>query len=174
MTRWFVSHSDILDSIADALICSANPNLNLSGGVGGALLQRYGVETQHYLHAYLRSIGKRHIEPGQAVLSPSCNTPFKAVAHAVAIDVFYESRETWIRSAYENAFHQLASLQCRTLAAACLGCGYGRCTIEDFGDAIRPLLQKQLFDFETITFYTTNRELADALREWIDNYGLMP
>jgi hypothetical protein len=55
MTQWCVSSADILDAKADGLICSANPNLNLSGGVGGAFLLRYGTEMQDFLHGHLRS-----------------------------------------------------------------------------------------------------------------------
>ena len=54
MTHWDVSHSDLLDSVADGLLCSANPNLNLSGGVGGAFALRYGDEMQSFLHAQRR------------------------------------------------------------------------------------------------------------------------
>lgn len=38
MTIWAASVGEILDLAADALICSANPQLNLSGGVGGGFL----------------------------------------------------------------------------------------------------------------------------------------
>jgi O-acetyl-ADP-ribose deacetylase (regulator of RNase III) len=34
--RWRVRHGDILDVAADVLVCSANPFLTLSGGVGGS------------------------------------------------------------------------------------------------------------------------------------------
>ncbi len=65
MTRWYVSHADILDTEADGLICSANPSLNLSGGVGGAFLLQYGTGMQEILHSHLRSTGQRFIEPGR-------------------------------------------------------------------------------------------------------------
>ena len=32
--RWTIKHGNILNEPADVLICSANPFLNLSGGVG--------------------------------------------------------------------------------------------------------------------------------------------
>jgi O-acetyl-ADP-ribose deacetylase (regulator of RNase III) len=41
-SSWTASAGEILDSAAEALVCSANPQLNLSGAVGGAFLLRYG------------------------------------------------------------------------------------------------------------------------------------
>jgi O-acetyl-ADP-ribose deacetylase (regulator of RNase III) len=167
MTRWYVSQADILGTEAEGLICSANPSLNLSGGVGGAFLLRYGTEMQQFLHSHLRSTGQRFIEPGRAVLAPPCGSPYKAVAHAVAIDGFYDTNCNFIRSAYEDAIDQLAKVSCQTIAAACLACGYGRCTIEKFIEAVKPLVSKPYPTVETITLVTTNTELADAIGAWL-------
>jgi O-acetyl-ADP-ribose deacetylase (regulator of RNase III) len=163
MTRWCVSNTDILNAKSDGLICSANPSLNLSGGVGGAFLLGYGTEMQDFLHGQLRSSGRRFIEPGNAVMAPPCGSMYKAIAHAVAIDAFYDTNCTFIRSAYENAIHQLAAASCRTISAACLACGYGRCTISQFIESIEPLIAKPYANVDTITLVTTNTELADAI-----------
>ena len=163
MTRWHVSIADILDAKADGLICSANPNLNLSGGVGGAFLLRYGTEMQDFLHDHLRSTGQRFIEPGNAVLAPSSGSTYKAIAHAVAIDAFYDTNCDFIRSAYKSAISQLAAASCRTIAAACLACGYGRCSIANFIESIEPLIAKPHSNVDTITLVTTNAELAASI-----------
>jgi hypothetical protein len=44
--KWTVKSGNILDENADVLICSANVFLNLSGGVGGAILLRCGDATR--------------------------------------------------------------------------------------------------------------------------------
>lgn len=41
-SRISVIHGDILDIKADYLVSSGNPWLNMSGGVNGSLLERYG------------------------------------------------------------------------------------------------------------------------------------
>ena len=163
MTQWCVSCADILNATADGLICSANPNLNLSGGDGGAFLLRYGTEMQEFLHRHLRSTGRRFIEPGDAVAAPPCGSIFNSVAHAVAIDAFYDTNEDFIRCAYENAISQLAENSCRTIVAACFACGYGRCSIDSFIKSIKPLIANSYPNVDTITFVTTNAELADAI-----------
>jgi len=163
MTRWYVSCADILDVKADGLICSANPSLNLSGGVGGAFQLRFGTAMQDFLHSHLRSIGRRFIDPGIAVIAPPCGSTYNAIAHAVAIDAFYDTNCDLIRDAYENSIAQLSTASCRTIAAACLACGYGRCSLATFISAIESLIAKPYPNVDTITLVTTNSELADAI-----------
>jgi O-acetyl-ADP-ribose deacetylase (regulator of RNase III) len=163
MTQWRVSNGDILDAEADGLICSANPNLNLSGGVGGAFLLRYGTEMQSFLHEHLRLAGKKHVAPGTAVLAPSCGSRFKAVSHAVAIDAFYDTNCDFIRTAYCNSINQLAEASCRTIVASCLACGYGRSSISQFVESVAPLVAVPFPRVDTITLMTTNAQLADAI-----------
>lgn len=156
-------NTDILTVAADGLICSANPSLNLSGGVGGAFLLRYGSEMQVFLHDHLRRTGLRFIEPGNAIVAPSCGSPFIAVSHAVAIDAFYDTNADLIRQAYEVSLNQLAGANCRTIVAACLGCGYGRCSIPEFVKTIQELIELPFPDINIVTLATTNLELADAI-----------
>jgi O-acetyl-ADP-ribose deacetylase (regulator of RNase III) len=170
LTRWQITIADIFEVKAEGLICSSNPNLNLSGGVSGAFLLRYGTGMQDFLHSHLRSTGQRFIQPGNVVLAPPCGSTYKAVAHAVAIDAFYDTNCGFIRSAYENAIGQLANASCRTIVAACLACGYGRCATPDFIKSIEPLIAKSYLGVDSITLATTNTELADALAAVIGPY----
>ena len=163
MTRWHVQHGDILDHQADGLLCSANPNLNLSGGVGGAFALRYGSEMQTFLHDYLRKQSQNHIDPGEAVIAPSCGSPFIAIAHAVSIDAFYDTDVDTIIRTYDSAIRGLAAQHCHTIAATCLGCGYGRVTNETFATVASQLWNMGYDDVTKITLVTTNADLADRL-----------
>lgn len=89
--QWQLYHGDILDIPADVLVCSANVYLNLSGGVGGAFLQRYGLKMQEALREYLAATGVSHVPCGTVVEMPPCGSPYRAVLHAVAVDAFYET-----------------------------------------------------------------------------------
>ncbi|QDU94740.1 macro domain-containing protein [Lignipirellula cremea] len=91
MPVWQMIHGDLLDLEADGLLCSANPQRNLSGGVGGAFLLRYGPAMQTYLHDERGQREPPYVGPGQAVVAPGCGSPCLAVAHAVAIDAFYNT-----------------------------------------------------------------------------------
>lgn len=88
MAHWHIIHDDILDQHADGLLSSANPSLNLSGGVSGAFELRYGNAMQRYLHSYLADSDMRFLAPGKSVVTPPFGSPFLAVAHGVSIDAF--------------------------------------------------------------------------------------
>jgi len=167
MTHWSVRHADVFDADADGLICSANPNLNLSGGVGGALLLRYGEEMQTHLHGYLTKNHRKFVEPGTVVVTPSCGSPFAAIAHAVAIDAFYDTNADIIYRTYKFAIAQLTAVKCRNIAATCLGCGYGRCSVDEFIKSVAALIAIPIKDVDTFTFVTTNADLVDSISETI-------
>lgn len=165
MTRWSVRHADLLDIAADGLLCSANPSLNLSGGIGGAILLKYGDVMQTFLHEQLRAQGVRTVPPGTVVTSPPFGLPHRAVAHAVAIDVFYETNADLIWNSYQTAFTHLAAAGCRSVAASCLGCGYGRFPASDFAAVARRLFASSIPNLDQVTLATTNRELAEVLEQ---------
>lgn len=164
MTRWHVVHGDLLDIEADGLICSANPQLNLSGGVGGAILLRYGTAMQDFLHNYLQQNSLKHVAPGSVVVTPCYGTGFKAVAHAVAIDAFYDSRAELVKSCYLQAIEYLAAAGCRSIAAACLACGYGRLATSEFEKSVASLIANRFANVDDITLATTNESLVASLR----------
>jgi O-acetyl-ADP-ribose deacetylase (regulator of RNase III) len=167
MTIWAASVGEILDLSADALICSANPQLNLSGGVGGEFLLRYGESMQRYLHDWLRRSACRFVTPGAVVAAPSCGSPFRVVLHAVAIDAFYDTSPDVITQAYGNAFAEASRMGCRVIASACLACGYGRATSEMFVSAIGRYLRGSVAGIERVEFRSTNAEVIDAVRRAI-------
>jgi len=163
MTKWTAFVGDILDRSADALICSANPQLNLSGGVGGAILMRYGPSMQDFLYDWLRHTGQRFVSPGAVIAAPSCGTTFRVVLHAVAIDSFYETSPEIIRQAYQSAFSLASDAGCHTIVAACLACGFGRASPTMFIDAIRGLIKYQIAGVGSVQFVSTNAEIVSAV-----------
>lgn len=163
MTQWHVHHGDILDFVADGLLCSANPHLNLSGGVGGAFGLKYGGGMQTFLHNYLRDQSLKYVEPGNAILAPPCGSPYVAVAHAVSIDAFYDTHPDTIIQTYDAGIQCLAAKCCSTIVAACLGCGYGRVTVDAFATVATHLFQTHYDRVTDITLVTTNVELAERL-----------
>lgn len=163
MTIWTASVGEILDLSADALICSANPQLNLSGGIGGEFLRRYGESMQQYLHDWLRRSALRLVTPGTVVVAPSCGSPFRVVLHAVAIDAFYDTSAEVIGQAYSNAFAEASQAGCQTIASACLACGYGRATPDMFVTAIRRYIGGSIAGVDRVEFRSTNAEVIDVV-----------
>jgi O-acetyl-ADP-ribose deacetylase (regulator of RNase III) len=137
--RWVLTCGDILDLPADVLVCSANVYLNLSGGVGGEILRRYGDRMQRELHDYLRDRNLRFVPPGAVVRTSPCGTPFRDVLHAVAVDGFYQSSPARVRQVVETALTVAASLGARRVALTALATGYGRLSMRRFAEGIAPL-----------------------------------
>lgn len=148
MTRWTAQHGDILNEPADVLVCSANVFLNLSGGVGGEILLRYGEGMQQELHAYLRDRQLRFVQQGEVVPTSPCGTPFKAVLHAVAVDGFYQSSPSVVQAVVAKSLKMAAALDARRVALTALATGYGRLPLKQFAEGIRPLLH---MDFRPVT-----------------------
>ena len=138
--QWHVKRGDILDIPADVLICSGNVWLNLSGGVGGAILLRYGPEMQHELHRYLENQKAKHVAPGEVVVTTSCGTPYLRVVHAVAIDAFYQTNVALVQKTLQMALAAAAATSAGTVALAALATGYGHMNMSAFADALRPCL----------------------------------
>lgn len=163
MTIWKASVGEILELSADTLVCSGNPQLNLSGGVGGELLRRYGAAMQQFLHDWLRQRSLRYVTPGTVVAAPSCGTPFRVVLHAVAIDAFYDTSPELIAQTYDAAFAEASRLGCRTVASTCLACGYGRATPEMFLAAVRRSVGRSIEGIDQVEFRSTNADVIDAV-----------
>ena len=122
---------------------------------------------QSFLHCYLREAEQPFVRPGKAVLAPPCGSPYVAVSHAVSIDGFYETDTDTIVRTYLEAFNQLAEVECRSVVAACLGCGYGGVSANEFKHVVETLLNRTV-PIESLTFGTTDQELADAIRETLE------
>jgi len=155
---------DVLDEPADVLIASANPQLNLSGGVGGAILLRGGQSVQAELHGLLRSTGQRLAEPGTVHRTAAGPLAVRCILHAVAVDAFYESSVDLIERTLRCALALAASLDARKVACPALAAGYGRMGFEEFGQALRNAGLWEYPPLETLVVVVRREENAAVLR----------
>src|SRR5262249_50701488 len=100
---------------------------------------------------------RRSVTPGTVVAAPSCGSPFRVVLHAVAIDAFYDTSTDAIAQAYANAFAEASRMGCRTIASACLACGYGRATPEMFVAASQRYLGDSIGGIDRVEFSQPTR-----------------
>lgn len=169
--RWSTCCGDILDVRADILICSANVYLNLSGGVGGAFLLRYGDEMQRELHRYLAERALRHVPRGSVISMAPCGSPYKAVLHAVAIDAFYDTTPEIVAEALAECLRQAAVLRARTVAAAALATGYGRMSVADFADAVVRVMPLEFPPVESVVIAMRSSDEVDALNQVLSKFA---
>jgi O-acetyl-ADP-ribose deacetylase (regulator of RNase III) len=64
-----INVGNVLTEAADVLISTANPWLNLSGGVNGATREIVGPELQSQLHQFLKDQGVASVPAGTVVRS---------------------------------------------------------------------------------------------------------
>jgi O-acetyl-ADP-ribose deacetylase (regulator of RNase III) len=148
--RWTLKQTNILDESADALICSANVNLMLSGGVGAELLARYGGAMQQDLQRWLQSRSPRCAARGDIIPYMGREVPYKVVLHAVAIDGWYESSPEIITDVTRKALEMAASHGARKVALTALATGFGHLTFAEFAQGVRPLLRIAVRPIEEI------------------------
>ena len=135
-----ISAGDVLDAHAqgaEVLICPANVQLNLSGGVSGEVLLRGGESIQRELHQWLKLGGKPNVERGSVVPTAAGQLPFVAILHAVAIDAFYTTTVEQLADTIGKALRAAADADCESVAMPALATGYGRMPIAAFGQAFR-------------------------------------
>jgi O-acetyl-ADP-ribose deacetylase (regulator of RNase III) len=165
--RWSFKHADLLDEPADVLICSANVFLNLSGGVGGAFLLRYGGAMQDELRAYLTGRQRSFVEPGEVVCMPPCGSPYKAVVHAVGVDAFYQSSPQMVRDVIAKSLRSAVALEACKVALAAVGTGYGRLSMSIFAEALSPLLGVDFPPIQEVVVCLRNRDDVEELARLI-------
>ena len=163
--RWVLTHGDILDVPADVLVCSANVYLNLSGGVGGEILRRCGDAMQKELHGYLADHNLRFVKQGTVVPTASGGTRFSAVLHAVAVDGFYQSSPAIIRQTVATALTMATGLGARRVALTALATGYGRLSMRQFAEGIRPLTEVEFPPLAETVVCVRHESERDALME---------
>ncbi|TWU51978.1 macro domain-containing protein [Rubripirellula reticaptiva] len=158
---------DVLKVAADVLISTANPWLNLSGGVNGAILSAVGPTIQDELHAYLKSHAISAVPAGTVVRSRAGNLPFDCILHAVAIDPFYDSSIELVRKTVVSALDLAIRAGAKTISTPTLATGYGPMAIADFGTAVAPLADNPKFDEISFTIVVRSEdhlsELANAI-----------
>jgi O-acetyl-ADP-ribose deacetylase (regulator of RNase III) len=137
-----VKQGDVLDEQADVLISTANPWLNMSGGVNGAILLRGGQRVQEELRKYLKQEGRPHVEPGTVVPTGPGPLSVRYILHAVAIDAFYDSSPELVGRTAAAALDRATQLGASTVAMPALATGYGHLTMEQFARGLARALNR--------------------------------
>ncbi len=156
---------DVLDASADVLISTANPWLNMSGGVNGAIRERCP-EIQEELLAYLRTVGKPAVAAGTVVQTSAGSLPFAHIIHAVAIDPIYDSSTKVVGDTLIAAFDLAHSLSARTVSLPALATGYGPLSIADFGRAFADCVVGR-YAFDAVTIVVRTSENAATIQSML-------
>ena len=138
--RWILKTGNLLDVPADVLVCSANPHLTLSGGVGSDALARFGPAMAEGLAEVVRKRSPHFIPRGEVITYSDTSLPYRAVLHAVAIDGWYNSSPQIIQEIVARSLSLAAGFAARRVALAALATGFGHLSLAEFAEGIRPLM----------------------------------
>lgn len=142
--------SDIFAIHADCFLSSGNVQLNMSGGVNGALLDRYGNSLQTELHGYLQKRGIRQVDPGFIFRFEQPIQPYQLVLYSVSVDAWYSSSTELVCQILESAIEIVASVNLKSIVTCAFGTGYGKLKKADFGRALRVFRNRREIDVLTV------------------------
>lgn len=158
---------NVVDQPADVLISTANPWLNMSGGVNGEIRERGGEGIQQDLREFLLRSGRAAVAPGTVVVTSAGSLPFRHILHAVGIDPFYDSSVELVKSTLDSAFQLAASLGTESVSLPALATGYGHLTMSDFSLAFAQAVPSWISSFKRIQMVVRSEESAQQIRNAI-------
>jgi O-acetyl-ADP-ribose deacetylase (regulator of RNase III) len=156
---------DVLDVAADVLISTANPWLQMTGGVNLAIILRPQGEFVHEeLQRYLRDSGKRHVDPGTVVCTGPGSLPVKHILHAVSIDPSYDSSVELVATTIVTALGMARELDARIVTIPALATGFGPLSMEEFATALARAVEHDWTPLETLKVVLKHEEDAATVR----------
>jgi O-acetyl-ADP-ribose deacetylase len=160
-----VFQGNVLDIPADVLISTANPWLQMTGGVNLAIILRdRGEDVHEALQRYLRATGKRYVEPGTVVCTGPASLPVKHILHAVSIEPSYESSVELVIGTLVKALSMARDLGARTVTLPALATGFGPLSMEEFATSLKEALQNDWTPLETLKVVLKQEEDVERVR----------
>lgn len=171
-----IVRQDITKMKVDAIVNAANTDLQMGGGVCGAIFKAAGAAQ---LQAACDKLAP--IKTGEAVITPGFDLPAKFVIHAAGPVYRYqdaEQSEKLLRSAYMESLRIAIENNCESIAFPLISSGiYGYPKDEALQvatAAIQDFLINNDIDITLVVFdksaFTVSRELLGAVESYIDEH----
>ncbi len=171
-----IVRQDITKMKVDAIVNAANTDLQMGGGVCGAIFKAAGAAQ---LQAACYKLAP--IKTGEAVITPGFNLPAKFVIHAAG-PVYRqwnkEQNEHHLRAAYTNSLKRAVENKCESIAFPLISSGiYGYPkdkALQVATLAIQKFLTNHDLDVKLAVFdksaFTISRELRGEVESYIDEH----
>lgn len=160
---------DILDVPADVLISTANPWLQMRGGVNLKIILRPKGELVHdELQAHLRASGGRFVEAGTVVRTGPGSLPVKHILHAVSIDPSYDSSVDLVARTLRRALGMARDLGARAVTVPALATGFGPLSMEEFAEAAALVTREGWAPLETLKLVLLKQQDAEIVRRAVN------
>jgi O-acetyl-ADP-ribose deacetylase (regulator of RNase III) len=163
---------DVLDVPADILISTANPWLQMTGGVNLKIILRpQGELVYEELQQHLRATGNRYVEASTVVCTGPASLPVKHILHAVAIDPSYESSVALVARTIVKALTQARHLEARTVTLPALATGFGPLSMAEFAEALGCATAQDWSPLQALKVVLRKQEDADTIRAVLAGSG---
>lgn len=171
-----IVRQDITKIKVDAIVNAANTDLQMGGGVCGAIFKAAGATK---LQAACDKLTP--IKTGEAVITPGFALPAEFVIHAagpVYRDWSRDQNEQYLRAAYMNSLKRAIENKCESIAFPLISSGiYGYPkdkALQVATSAIQDFLVDQDIDVTLVVFdksaFAVSRELHGAVESYIDEH----
>lgn len=171
-----IVRQDVTKLKVDAIVNAANTDLQMGGGVCGAIFKAAGAAQ---LQAACDKLAP--IKTGEAIITPGFNLSAKFVIHAVGPVYRHwnkEQNEQHLRAAYTNSLKRAVENKCESIAFPLISSGiYGYPKDEALQvatSAIHAFLVDHDVDVTLVVFdkssFTVSRELLGAVESYIDEH----
>jgi O-acetyl-ADP-ribose deacetylase (regulator of RNase III) len=162
-----IAYGDITESDVDAVIYSTNPNLLLSGGVGKALVTKFGQEIQERLAESAAIDLRNESRLGAVVSCKVASMPWRLLLHTVVTDDTYTTDPDIVRSALIRSLDICdQSYGVHSIAVSALGCGYGDLPHSKFMDILKVVVEQYAHsDLRRITVVCNNHKYIEQLKK---------
>jgi O-acetyl-ADP-ribose deacetylase (regulator of RNase III) len=118
---------------SDALIYSTNARLTLTGGVGAALLARFGIRVQIDLHNHLPGTCRPSAAVGDIIECRIDGGPWRHVFHTIATDELYHTKPDVVRSILRGCPQRCVKAgHVHSITCSPLGAGYADLDVAAF------------------------------------------
>jgi O-acetyl-ADP-ribose deacetylase (regulator of RNase III) len=156
---------DVLAVPADVLISTANPWLQMTGGVNLKIILRPRGERVHEeLQRHLHATGRRYVEAGTVVRTGPGSLPVRHILHAVSIDPSYCSSVDLVAETIVRALGMARELDARTVTIPALATGFGPLSMEEFAQALCRAVARDWSPLESLKVVLRQEQDADTLR----------
>jgi O-acetyl-ADP-ribose deacetylase (regulator of RNase III) len=156
---------DVLEVPADVLISTANPWLQMTGGVNLKIILRpEGELVYNELQAYLKATGKRFVPAGTVVQTCPGSLPVRHILHAVSIDPSYDSSIDLVADTIIKALTQARMLGARCVSIPALATGFGPLTMMEFATALSQAIGVDWTPIESLKVVLLKEEDAAVVR----------
>lgn len=160
-----VIQGDITEQQADALVNAANTDLEMGGGVAGALRSAAGPGIQD------EATEKAPLGLGEAVETDAYDLAAEYVIHAATMELGGSASEATIRDSTHNALATADDLGCESVVMPALGCGIAGVDLEEGAYYIF----EEILDYDPVSLeevyvigyddsYRTMSRIADEVR----------